>query len=143
MKEQLTLLMRYLKIYFWTIFLTSTAIGIFLILFAPNLVIDPMIGARIESIAIFSLLGLIPLALWLYNKKIISATLPEDKNKQNTLIFKWFVIRFILIDSAFIFNLCVYSLTKNSSLLYGIGIAFMILLFLCKPNKKEISELIN
>jgi len=143
MEKQLAQLMRNLKFYFWLLFLGSAAMGISLMLFIPELTINEEVSVRIRTAAIVSLLGLIPLGLWLYNKKVVSATLPDDAKQRASLIFKWFMIRFALIDTVFYFNMIVYALTRDTSLLYGTGIAFLFLFFLCKPNKIEITQLLT
>ena len=143
MEEQLTQLMRKLKFYFWLISLVTTVMGIFLMLCVPDLTIDETTRMQIQAIAIISLLGFIPIGLWLYNKKVTPATLPDDIKQRILLIIRWFTVRFVLVGTAMYFNMIVYALTKESSLLYGIGIAFLFLFFLCKPNRKEITQLLS
>ena len=142
MEEKTTQLIRHLNMLFRVTLLSSILIGVFLPLLISGSIIDTQL-VNLESAAILSLLGCIPLALWLYHKKIVSETLPDDVEQKVALICKWFTIRLGLVAFAFLFNVIVYALTKNESFLYCCGIAFMILLFLCRPNKVEITKLLE
>ena len=136
-------LMRKLNYYFWLLSLSATAMGIFLMLCVPDIAIDETIRMQIQTAAIISLLGFTPLGLWLYSKKVTSATLPDDIKQRTWLITKWFTVRFVLVGTAMYLNMVIYAVTKEHSLLYGIGIAFLFLFFLCKPNRKEITQLLS
>jgi hypothetical protein len=143
MEEKITQLMHYLRIRFWGVFLLSASFGIFFISFPLNEIIEESVCIKLKSAAILILLGFIPFALWLYNKKVVSATLPDNLGQRIDLIVNWFVARLLLVFFAFMSNIVVYAVTKDSSLLYCSGIALMFLFFLCKPNKTEITQLLS
>ena len=142
MEEKITQLIQSLNIMFWGCFLSSILTGIFLILIEYN-TIDEQLSVNLQSAAILILLGCVPLALWLYRKKLISETLPDDEDQRITLIRKWFIVRLALVEFAFLFNIVVYVLTKNSSFLFCCGIALMIFLFLCRPKRDEIVHILS
>ncbi len=143
MEEKITLLIRDLKRLFWGVFLSSATIGFLLIYFISNIIIEEPLSIKLQSAAILVLLAAIPLALWLYNKKVTTATLPDNENQKTELIRKWFIIRLALVETAFMFNIVVYALTKDNSLLYCSGIALLFLFFLCKPGRTEITQLLS
>jgi len=143
MEEKITQLIRFLNSLFWGSFLSSILIGVLLLFLIPNGIIDASLSVNLQSVAILILLACIPLALWLYNKKLVSATLPDDTNLQIASIRQWFIVRLTLVEAAFLFNIIVYALTRNNSLLFCCGIAFLILLFLCRPNKNEIVTILS
>ncbi len=143
MEEKITLLMRNLKASFWGTFLSSVAIGGFLTCIIPNAIIEEPFSIKLQSVAVLVLLGAIPLALWLYNKKVTTAVLPVDENQKAALIQKWFIVRLMLIETALMFNIIGYAFTRVNSLLYCSCIALMIFLFMCKPNKSEINQLLK
>jgi len=143
MEEKITQLIRSLNIIFWGNFLSSILTGILIILLMPHNVIGAQFSINLQSVAILILLGCVPLALWLYHKKLISETLPDDMEQGIALIRKWFIIRLALVEFALLFNVIIYSLTKNSSFLYCCGIILMIFLFLCRPNRNEIVHILS
>jgi len=143
MEEKTTQLIRYLNILFWGTFFGSVLIGILQLSVIPHNYIDAQIGVNLQSAAILILLCSIPLALKLYHKKVISETLPNDLEQRISIIRKWFIIRLLIIDIAFLFNIAVYSFTRNTSSLFCCGIIFMILLFFCKPNRTEIIHILS
>ena len=135
--------MRSLNTFFWGGILVIILIGISQILLIPEEVIDAQLSRNLQSAAILSLLAGIPLALWLYNKKLTSKTLPDDIEQRIVLIRYWFNIRLFLIQIVFLFNVVVYAITKENSFLFCCGMAFLILLFLCRPNRDEIVNILS
>ena len=143
MKEKTTQLIRQLNVAFWGSFLSSITIGIFLIWLIPDGIIDAPLSVTLQSVAILILLGCIPLALWLYNKKLVSATLSNDEEQRIVLIRKWFIVRLALVEMAFMFNIIAYVLTRDNSLLFCCGIALLVFLFLCRPNRDEVVTILS
>ena len=143
MEEKIKQLIQSLNVAFWGSFLSSILTGVFLIWLVPRDLIDAQLSVNLQTIAILILLGCIPLALWLYRKKLITETLPEDEELKIVLVRKWFIVRLALVELALLFNIIVYSLTKNNSFLFCSGIALLIFLFLCRPNRDEITNILS
>ncbi len=143
MEEKTIQLNRQLNILFWSVFLSSVLLGILQLSVIPHDYIDAQTGINLQSTAILVLLCSIPLALKMYHKKLVSVTLPGETEQRVALIHKWFVIRLVVIDIAFLLNIAVYSFTRNTSSLFCCGIIFMILLFFCRPNKTEIFNILS
>jgi len=135
MEEKITQLVQYLKKLFWGTFLTSSLAGILSVLIIPQIYKDTQIGEILRTVAILILLICIPLALKLYYKKLKENSTENDMRK-------WFTVRLILIAITFLFNIVVYALTRDISSVFCSLIAFMAL-FLCKPNKAEITQLLS
>ncbi len=143
MEEKATQLIRQLNMLFWGSFLFSVIAGILFIWLIPGCIIDTSLSVNLQSTAILILLGCIPLALWIYNKKLTSVTLSGDVGQRIVSIHKWFIVRLALVEMALMFNMLAYALTRANSLLFCSGIALLIFLFLCRPNKNEIIHILS
>jgi hypothetical protein len=105
--------------------------------------IDPasQAGIAVNSVLIIYIIGSIPIALSLFNKKTKSwAELPSLKEKL-VLYEKGATIRILVIGSGFILGVLFFFLMNSQSMIFSAGIA-AIGLFFCKPAEvKIISEL--
>lgn len=142
MEKKTKQLIRNLTIFFRTaLFLSVLAGGIQFIIPQP-MIEDPMLKINLQSASILILLACIPLGLKLYHKKITRETLPKNDDEKIPFIQKWFIIRLLLIEITLLSNVAVYIITQNTSSLFGFGISFIVLLFFCKPNKSEITNIL-
>ncbi len=96
----------------------------------------------VSSIAYLYLIGSIPLALWLFSKKVALLISIEDINLRYTQYMYWVLVRMGLIGVSFISNIILGYMFQSSSFLYAAAIAAVAMLF-CKPNKTNIDRELN
>jgi len=100
------------------------------------------VTVKFQMAGILVLLIAIPLGLKYYSiqvKKIRDIKNEEEKIKKYTNLF---IVRLAAIEFPLLLNLMMFIITKNTSMMYCVGIAFLALLF-CKPNKIKMLEELN
>lgn len=96
----------------------------------------------VSSIAYLYLVGSIPLALWLFSKKVATLIQIEDLSARYEEYMKWVMVRMGLIGLSFVVNIIFGYMFQSSSFLYAAAIAAVAMLF-CKPNKVNIDKELN
>lgn len=96
-------------------------------------------GIMLQSVGILLLLICIPLGLKTFSIKIRKIKLIEDENEKLTKYLYWARIRIASVAIPLLFNILIYYLTQNNSMIFSAGISALALLF-CKPQKHKMEE---
>ncbi len=108
-----------------------------------NIALDEYSTSIISSIAFLYTLISIPVALWLYNKKVKIASGLENDDERVAIVLKWSKIRILLVALALVINILLYFTTPSvasKSFLFAAGIAALAMLF-CKPKSIDFEPL--
>lgn len=112
-------------------------------LFRSGIRIEPNsgLGIALTSILIIYIIGSIPLALSIFNKKTKKWAELESLSEKLTLYEKGATLRLMVVGSGFLLGVLFFFLMNSQSMIFSAGIA-AIGLFFCKPAEvKIISEL--
>ena len=134
------------NLYYYTVFVKAVLFALLGYLankHYPNLfVFTEETKTVVSTIAYLYLVGSIPLALWMFSKKVAQLIEIEDLNIRYQKYMNWVTIRIALIGVGFVINIVLFYMFHSSSFLYAAAIAAVAMLF-CKPNKRNIDKELN